>query len=188
MAGRVVRDVDEIVDRFRQALAQPSQSLAARDVLDELVRQPSALEATLGSVVEGGIQTLHRAPDLTVLQIAWTPGISLFPHEHRMWAVVGMYGGQEDNVFYRRSGDGLQQVNGRELRAGEVLVMGEDAIHAVSNTRREYAVAIHVYGGDFFDTPRSEWDPETFAERPRDVGGIHRVFDAANAAFRAPSD
>ena len=29
--------------------------------------------------------------------------MALNPHDHRMWAVIGMYGGQEDNAFYRRS-------------------------------------------------------------------------------------
>ena len=29
--------------------------------------------------------------------------MALYPHEHRMWAVIGMYGGQEDNAFFRRA-------------------------------------------------------------------------------------
>ena len=33
-------------------------------------------------------------------------GMALNPHEHRMWAVIGMYGGQEDNAFYRRAAGG----------------------------------------------------------------------------------
>ena len=26
------------------------------------------------------------------LNIVWSPGISLFPHDHRTWAVIGIYG------------------------------------------------------------------------------------------------
>ena len=120
-----------------------------------------------------------------MLHIAWTPGMRLNPHEHAMFAVVGMYGGQEDNAFFRRTAGGLEPAGGRELSAGHVLVMGEDAIHAVANSRREYAVALHVYGGDFFDAVRSEWDATTFAERPRDLDATRRLFDEANAAWRA---
>jgi predicted metal-dependent enzyme (double-stranded beta helix superfamily) len=178
-------DVDDIVARCRQALAEHTPPLAVRDVLAQLVRAPAALEAALGPIEEGGIETLHRAPDLTLLRIAWTPGISINPHEHAMWAVVGIYGGQEDNVFYRRSTGGLQSAGGRELRTGDVLVMGDDAIHAVANPRREFAVALHAYGGDFFEGNRSEWDPMTFAERPRDLDGTRRLFAEANAAWRA---
>jgi predicted metal-dependent enzyme (double-stranded beta helix superfamily) len=109
----------------------------------------------------------------------------LNPHEHAMFAVVGMYGGQEDNSFFRRTGHGLEPSGGRALAAGDVLVMGHDAIHAVENTRNEYAVALHVYGGDFFDAERSEWDAETFVERPRDMGATMRLFAEANAAWNA---
>ena len=84
-----------------------------------------------------------------------------------MWAVIGMYGGQEDNAFFRRVPGSLERAGGRELPAGEVLVLGEDAIHSVANSRKDFAVALHVYGGDFFSVERSEWDFETYEERPR---------------------
>jgi predicted metal-dependent enzyme (double-stranded beta helix superfamily) len=158
-----------------------------RDVLDEFVADPAALAGALGPVEEGGITTLHRSPDLTVLHVAWTPGMAINPHEHRMWAVIGMYGGQEDNAFYRRAGAprNLEPAGGRELPAGDVLVLGDDVIHAVANTRREFAVALHVYGGDFFSGERSEWMFETFEERPRDIEGTRRLFAEANARWRA---
>ena len=28
----------------------------------------------------------------------------LYPHDHRMWAAIGIYQGREDNAFYRRPG------------------------------------------------------------------------------------
>ena len=59
-----------------------------------------------------------------MVTIAWPPGIVLNPHEHAMFAVVGMYGGQEDNTFFRRSEQGLEATGGRELAGGDVLVMG----------------------------------------------------------------
>ena len=176
-------DIDEIVARCRQARGEHTPQLAIRDTVEELVSDPSALASAIGPLTEGGIQVLHRAPDLTVLHIAWTPGMKLYPHNHAMFAVVGMYGGQEDNSFFRRVEGGLESAGGRELVTGDVHVMGHDAIHAVANPRREYAVALHVYGGDFFDAERSEWDAVTFEERPRDLDGTMRLFAEANAAW-----
>ena len=118
-----------------------------------------------------------------MLHVAWTPGISLYPHDHRMWAVIGMYGGQEDNAFFRRVPGGLEPAGGRELPAREVLVLGEEAIHSVANSRKDFAVALHVYGGDFFSVARSEWDLETYEERPRDLERTQRLFDEANARW-----
>ena len=175
--------VDDIVSRCRAVLGEHTPALAVRDVLDELVADPSALDRALGPVELGGITTLHNAADLTVLRVAWTPGMALNPHEHRMWAVIGMYGGREDNAFYRRSPRGLEEAGGRELPAGDVLVLGHDIIHSVANSRQEFAVALHVYGGDFFNGQRSEWDFDTYRERPRDFERTRRLFDEANARW-----
>ena len=100
-----------------------------------------------------------------------------------MWAVIGMYGGQEDNAFYRRAPSGLEAAGGRELPAGEVLLLGDDVIHSVANSRREFAVALHVYGGDFFSVDRSEWDFETYREQPRDFERTRRLFEEADSAL-----
>ena len=28
--------------------------------------------------------------------------MTVIPHDHRMWAVIGVYTGREDNIFWRR--------------------------------------------------------------------------------------
>lgn len=172
--------VEDIIARCQGALGEHTPALAVRDVLDELVADPAALDQALGPVELGGITTLHNAGDLTILRVAWTPGMALNPHEHRMWAVIGMYGGQEDNAFYRRASGGLEAAGGKELPAGDVLVLGDDIIHSVANSRRDFAVALHVYGGDFFTVDRSEWDFDTYEERPRDFERTRELFEEAN--------
>ena len=90
--------VDDIISRCQAALTEHTPALAVRDVLDELVADPAALDRAVGPVERGGISTVHNADDLTILRVAWTPGMAINPHEHRTWAVIGMYGGQEDNA------------------------------------------------------------------------------------------
>jgi predicted metal-dependent enzyme (double-stranded beta helix superfamily) len=175
--------VEDIVERCRGALGEHTPVLAVRDVLTELVANPTALDRAVGPVELGGITPLHNDADLTILRVAWTPGMVLNPHEHRMWAVIAMYGGQEDNAFYRRAPGGLEPTGGREVKAREVLVLGDDVIHSVANSRAEFAVALHVYGGDFFTGERSEWTFDTHEERPRDLANTQRLFEAANARW-----
>ncbi|NNC74935.1 MAG: hypothetical protein HKN93_05415, partial [Acidimicrobiia bacterium] len=31
-------------------------------------------------------------------EVIWPPTLELFPHEHKMWSTVGIYGGVEDNT------------------------------------------------------------------------------------------
>lgn len=173
-------DVDTLVAQLRDCLTETTPSLAARDVLNA-----TDLSKALPAVELGGITTLHNSDDLTVLQVVWTPGMRLNPHNHEMWAVIGMYGGVEDNAFYRRIEGGLEPAGGKEVPAGEVLVLGHDVIHSVANTRQEFAAAVHVYGGDFFGTDRSEWDWETFTEGPRNIEGTRRLFAEANERWLA---
>ncbi|MDP1795085.1 MAG: hypothetical protein Q8K63_13200 [Acidimicrobiales bacterium] len=177
-------DADEIVNRFREAIGEHTPPLAARDTLDALIASGD-LSTALPVPEVGGITNLHNSATLTVLQVVWTPGMRLNPHNHAMWAVIGMYGGTEDNAFYRRSAAGLVESGGKEVHEGDVLVLGDDVIHSVANTRQNFAAAIHVYGGDFFNADRSEWDFETLTEGPRDVAGTMRLFEEANQRWRA---
>ncbi|HKA44372.1 MAG TPA: hypothetical protein VKF40_20480, partial [Burkholderiales bacterium] len=82
--------------------------------------------------------------------------------------------------FYRRSERGLVQHGTRELNAKDTIPLGAAVIHAVTNPLDQITGAIHVYGGDFFATPRSEWDPETLAEQPYSVERTMRAFEQAN--------
>ena len=52
--------------------------------------------------------------------------------------------------------------------------------YAVTNPLDQITGAIHVYGGDFFATPRSEWDPRTLKEQPYDVEHTMRAFEESN--------
>jgi hypothetical protein len=51
----------------------------------------------------------------------------------------------------------------------------------VTNPLDRITGGIHVYGGDFFATPRSEWDPKTLKEQPYDVADTIRAFEASNS-------
>jgi len=46
--------------------------------------------------------------------------------------------------------------------------------------------AIHVYGGDFFALPRSEWDPERLIEQPFDVQKALALFEESNRRLPSP--
>jgi predicted metal-dependent enzyme (double-stranded beta helix superfamily) len=106
--------------------------------------------------------------------------MSIWPHDHRMWAAIGIYTGGEDNAFYRRTPDGLTGSGGKSLRPGDICLLGDETIHAVTNPTTEHAGAIHIYGGDFFAVRRSDWDPETFEERAFDLEVTLAHFERQN--------
>jgi predicted metal-dependent enzyme (double-stranded beta helix superfamily) len=180
-------DVDQLIADCREAAADTAARPAIRDVLLRTVADPNQVAGALRPAA-GGLNILYRSPDLTVLDVVWAPGMRLYPHDHRMWAAIGIYAGQEDNTFYRRAGDRRQQLTEsgtKQLRSGDVLVLGDDAIHAVANPLSQLTAAIHVYGGDFVDQPRSQWGPGSREERPYDMQEVERQFAEANRVWLA---
>jgi predicted metal-dependent enzyme (double-stranded beta helix superfamily) len=178
-------DVDQFVADCYVALKEHSPQAAVKELMERTMSRPDEVEAALGTPTIGELATLHRSPELTVLKVIWTPGMSFPPHNHRMWAVIGIYGGQEDNTFYRRSSQGLVLAGGKQLESKDSVALGDKVIHAVRNPRQVFTGAIHVYGGDFFAAQRSEWDPETFEERLSDGEKARLQFKLANDRYLA---
>jgi predicted metal-dependent enzyme (double-stranded beta helix superfamily) len=181
-----VFDVDQLIVDCQEAAAESAPRRAIREVLLRAVGDADQVAAGLRPT-QGGLNILFRSPELTILDVVWAPGMRLYPHDHRMWAAIGIYAGQEDNTFYRRSSDRQHQLaesGGRELGTGEVLLLGDDAIHAVTNPLPRLTAAIHVYGGDFVGQPRSQWGPGPLEERPYDMQQVQQQFADANSLWR----
>jgi predicted metal-dependent enzyme (double-stranded beta helix superfamily) len=176
--------VDRFIEDCRAGMREDTPETAIREILMRAVSAPGEIMEALGSPREGGIAALHHSPELTILHVVWAPGMAIYPHDHRMWALIGLYQGREDNTFYRRDPAGLLEAGGRQLGSGDAVLLGQHIIHSVSNPSRTFTGAIHIYGGDFFAIPRSEWDPTTREERPYDMMRARRTFAEANERWR----
>ncbi len=175
---------EQFVEECRAALGESDVHGAIADIVRKAVSEPGQVTRALGELQRAGVETIYRSPDLTVLNVLWGPHMDIHPHDHQMWAVIGIYGGREDNKFYRRSEDGLTQHGLKQLDTKDTVPLGETIIHSVTNPLAKITGAIHVYGGDFFETPRSEWNPETFEEHPYDVEHTMRLFEESNRGLR----
>jgi predicted metal-dependent enzyme (double-stranded beta helix superfamily) len=180
-----VFDTDRFLTDCQAAAGETEPRRAVREVLARALARPGEVADVLRPH-EAGITLLHHADDLTVIHVVWAPKMQLYPHDHRMWAAIGIYAGAEDNDFYRRSQTdhrGLQSSGGKRLSVGDTVVLGDDTIHAVTNPGDRLTGAIHVYGGDFVNQPRSQWGPGPVEERPYDIEDAHRQFALANEAW-----
>ena len=179
------------LDRFKtecSAAATGSAALkAVRDVVARAVEDPQAVLKALGEPRRAEVQTLHRSRDLTILNVVWGPRMTVMPHNHEMWAVIGIYTGREDNILWRRLAadpDGrIEAAGAKALSEREALPLGHDIIHSVTNPIGRLTGAIHVYGGDFFGVPRKEWDPERLVEQPYDVQRAVQLFEESHRLY-----
>jgi len=112
---------------------------------------------------------LFRSANLFIFNSFLIPNLISPPHTHGTWAVVGVYEGQEDNIFYTRSKGNLAETGRKRLTPGELVLLEPDTIHAVSNPSPKPSLALHVYGADLFSTHRSMWNPWTMKESPFEI-------------------
>ena len=173
-------DVDQLVADCRAAVAQGDALRSIKEVLERAMSDPAAIAKALPPD-RAEIVPLHVSPEVTVLKVVWAPGMSFPPHNHLMWAAIGLYAGQEDNTFYRRVPGAIEESGGRQIRVREVALLGSDTIHAVTNPLLSFAGAIHVYGGDLpHAAGRSEWAEPSFDEVVYDFDRTLRYFESAN--------
>ena len=170
-------DLERFIADCRQAVLTDPGHEHVQDILLRAMADPAAISKALG---EPKPRQLYRSHSLTILNVAFPAGFTASPHDHGMWSVIGIYDGQEDNVFWRRlrtdDGERIEAAGAKSLATGDVKPFGKDIIHSVTNPTSRPSCAIHIYGGDFFDVPRSEWDPETLVEHPLDVENLSRIF------------
>jgi predicted metal-dependent enzyme (double-stranded beta helix superfamily) len=181
-----VFDLERFIEDCREALSADPTHKAVREVVARAVSDPAGVIAGLGEPRRAEVQKLYNAPDLTILNVVWGPRMTIMPHNHLMWAVIGIYTGRENNIFWRRlpsdAGGKIEAAGAKSLGERDAEPLGRDIIHTVTNPLPRLTGAIHVYGGDFFAVSRSEWDPETLLEGRYDVEKNMRLFAEANAA------
>jgi predicted metal-dependent enzyme (double-stranded beta helix superfamily) len=180
-----VFDIDRFAAVCRAALAEPG-SEAIREVVRRAVSEPGDLITALGEQTGAFAGILVHAPDLTILNVVWGARQWTLPHNHLHRAIIGMYGGGEDNIYWRRLPEDakgrVEAAGAGSIRQGDVAVLGRDIIHSVTNPLDKLSYALHVYDGDFLAAEgKSCWDAETLAELPYDGPKVSPMFGQALA-------
>jgi predicted metal-dependent enzyme (double-stranded beta helix superfamily) len=162
--------LDRFISQCRRAVARPRPAEAVLALVQEAVSDASGVGQALRSVLGDPLSNrpLFRSPELLILNSVLVPGIATPPHDHATWAVVGVYGGREDNTFYRTSTTGLEETARRELRTGGSILLDPGVIHAVANPLEVPTLALHVYGADLLTARRRMWNPHTLEARDYD--------------------
>jgi len=177
-------EIEQFISDCQAAVQDTAPTKAVRETVARAVADVPALEKALGTPERGGVQRVYVSDELTIINVIWAPFMTIRPHDHNMWAVIGVYGGREDNIFWRRlkdDADGrIEAAGAKSLGAGEVRPLGDDIIHSVTNPTTRLTGAIHVYGGNFFEMHRSEWEPEGLTEQDYDIERNMQLFEDAN--------
>jgi predicted metal-dependent enzyme (double-stranded beta helix superfamily) len=180
--GSTNDDIEWLVSAIRDAHRDGQPGV--EEALRRLASDPGRIIGSLGEPTKGGIRSLYNDSEITILNIVWAPLMVLRPHDHNMWASIGVYGGREDNVYWQRRGETIEATSAKSLGRGDVGSLGADGIHSVINPVQKLTAAIHVYGGDFFAPGRSQWVGEDLEEAPFSQTGLVKHFMESNERFQ----
>ncbi len=173
-------DLDQLITDCQSALGENRPQAALKEVLQRAVARPGDLLAALPADRQQSIP-VHVSDELTILQIVNAPGFGFLPHDHGSWSACAYYLGRERNTFYRRTVHGLEPASGKDYDAGDVSLMGADAVHAIENPLRTNNAALHVFAGNPFVSACSQWDPESFEPAPFDIPYVMSVYPSPTA-------
>jgi predicted metal-dependent enzyme (double-stranded beta helix superfamily) len=157
------------VDAISNAAQGPDAAERVATKLAEFIADWGGPPPWVDGVESGAIDFIHNAEDLTIVHIVWPPHLITEPHNHSMWAAIGLYQGRENNILWRRNETSIEPCGAKTIAAGEACWFDENAIHSVHNPVDGLTGAIHVYGGDFLNANNVEWDQLTLTERPRSI-------------------
>jgi predicted metal-dependent enzyme (double-stranded beta helix superfamily) len=162
-------EIETFIEDCKAAVRRDPTHKSVDDIARRAMSDPQAVMSAVGEPERGGLHAIYASPELTILNVVWKPEMVLMPHDHAMWAVIGIYTGREDNIFWRRLKDDpqgrIEAAGAKALAAGDVAPLGPDVIHSVTNPIPKLTGAIHIYGGDFFEAERLEWEAEGLPER-----------------------
>ena len=175
-------DKDRFVEDLRAARNESDSMDAISEVIAKAIEDPASIIRALGAPGRGRAEQLYADESITISNIIWGSEMWVPPHDHLMWAVIGVYQGQEDNTFWRDQDGNLQEMGGVSLTKGDVRKLGADAVRSVRNPSLQLCGAIHVYGGDFFGAipRRHSWNPQTLQRGPYDYEFINSLRNEAN--------
>lgn len=180
-------DLKRFVGECQSALDDPNPAQRIEALVRDAISDPNAVRGAFAEAKnverQGPITFAWRDASLSVADITTPPGLRSPAHNHKMWAVIGVYDGQEHNRFYRYEDGELIEKGERLLQQGDVAVLGTEAVHAISNPLPTSSSAIHVYGGDLVErSERSMWNPHTNEREDYDITRLITYVNEMSAA------
>ncbi len=169
-------DLDIFVKDCKSALKSDDPSAAVAGLVRTAIADPDALDSAFKERITGKSlrdRIVFSDDELTVVQIATVPGLQSPVHNHNMWAVIGVYEGEEYNAFFEEKNGELAQTGEKLLKTGDVAVLAPETIHAINNPIEQKSNAIHVYGGNLVSREgRSMWNPRTKEQEDYEIGQL----------------
>ena len=180
--------VADLVQQMSKAAASSDPQAAVRAEMEKLASDLAGLAKTLDYLPGTGgnaNQAFFRAPNLSLLKVAFPNGRRTPPHNHGTWATILLLSGGEKNTLYRRTKDeSLERDREVILEPGSVITIPADMAHECVGGQP--AIGLHIYGANVLGVDRLMWDPDSLKAMPLDWRQYEPLAQRASAMSAAP--
>lgn len=170
MAKQILEDV---FSQIRDAAASGDRILAIRAVLLESQSRKDDLAEAIADLDEDEIMVFEDET-CSIWTCRYSSDVVFAPHEHCMSVHIAVYRGAEVEVLYKREPGKLRHRGNSLVKAGDVVRLGPEAIHAIT-AEDEQSIAIHVYEGPLTQIKRSLFDWTTGEEVEFTIENFHAM-------------
>jgi predicted metal-dependent enzyme (double-stranded beta helix superfamily) len=140
-------DLDRFIADCVAAAGEGDPQGAIHAVLDRVMAAPDVVLRAVGEPLAAGLGVLYRSASLTIVNATWTPHMTLMPHNHGMWALIGLYTGREDNILWRRNDGSIEAHSGRIEAHGGRIEAHSGRIEAHSGRIEAHSGRIEAHSG-----------------------------------------
>ncbi len=165
---------ETMVQDLRACVGSPDPQVAIRTFLEELVQNSAPLLAASDQLSDPETLFFEDA-DLSIWHCRFQPGTIMPPHEHLLPVFIACYAGEEKSILYQAGDAGLEHISDLSASAGDVILLDQDAIHAVTAEGTHPSEAIHVYLGPLMTLKRDLFDWESGDAVPFTMDAFERM-------------
>ncbi len=151
---------DSFVADIRAAADGPDANAKVRAEIERCITNPDQIVAATPADGEDEVM-LFEDQSVSIWWCRFQPHVVMPPHEHLLEVHIGAYAGAEKNIVFTQTGGRLAHDFTRVVRAGEMLSLDRDCIHAVTADGDVRSLALHVYMGPLMQLTRGLFDWDT---------------------------
>ena len=148
--------LENLFGQIKKAAAAEDRSSAIRALLEKSQWRKDELAEAIAELDEDEIMAFEDET-CSIWTCRYSSDVVFAPHEHCMGVHIAVYNGAEVEVLYKREPGNLRHGGNTLVKAGDVVRLGPEAIHAITADDGQ-SIAIHVYEGPLTQIKRSLFD------------------------------
>lgn len=166
--------LEDFVAQIREAAASEDRKSAIRALLQDSQSRKDLLADAIAALEEDEVM-FFEDDTCSIWTCRYDPSVVFAPHEHGMGVQIAVYRGTEVEVLYKREPKKLRHGGNKLVKAGDVVRLGPEAIHAITADGHEQSIAIHVYEGPLTQIERALFDWSTGEEVEFSMENFHTM-------------